>query len=267
MKKLLTIIASGVLIMACTGKKDRTVELLPTESTGAKELLQGIWVDDYTNTLFFKIEGDTIYYTNSQNMPAYFRIVKDTIYIYGNEVSKYKIDRQTENIFWFHAYPDNIIRLYRSDNMSDTLAFTDRSVQVIQPVTEVVKKDTVMTYDGVRYRAYAYINPSTIRVIKTTYSEDGMGYDNIYYDNIIHICIYQGKQAVFARDINKKMFEGVVDPGLLEKSVLADMDFKGIDRGGYHYQAVVCVPESPVCNLVNLDISFDGELFINKVED
>ena len=83
-------------------------------------------------------------------------------------------------------------------------------------------------FDGVRYRAYVYINPSQMKVVKTTYSEDGISMDNIYYDNVMHICVY--------------------------------------DRKGYHYQALVCIPESPVCNLVNLTISFDGKLNITAAK-
>ena len=88
-------------------------------------------------------------------------------------------------------------------------------------------------FDGVRYRAYVYINPSQMKVVKTTYSEDGISMDNIYYDNVMHI---------------------------------SDMNFTGIDRKGYHYQALVCIPESPVCNLVNLTISFDGKLNITAAK-
>lgn len=34
-----------------------------------------------------------------------------------------------------------------------------------------------------------------MRVIKTTYSEDGISMDNVYYDNVMHICVYEGKRA------------------------------------------------------------------------
>ena len=48
-----------------------------------------------------------------------------------------------------------------------------------------------MTYDNVRYRGYVYINPSKIKVMRPGVSEEGLGVDNVYYDNIIHICVYE----------------------------------------------------------------------------
>ena len=70
-----------------------------------------------------------------------------------------------------------------------------RQELVIPTYTEVTKRDSVVTYNGTRYRAYVYINPSKMRVIKTTYSEDGISMDNVYYDNVMHICVYEGKKA------------------------------------------------------------------------
>ena len=50
-----------------------------------------------------------------------------------------------------------------------------------------------MTYDNVRYRGYVYINPSKIKVMRPGVSEEGLGVDNVYYDNIIHILCIEGK--------------------------------------------------------------------------
>jgi len=40
------------------------------------------------------------------------------------------------------------------------------------------------------------------------------------------------------------------------------MEFYGVGKIGFRYQATVCIPESSVCNLVNLIIGFDGKLSI-----
>ena len=59
-------------------------------------------------------------------------------------------------------------------------------------------------YKGTRYRGYVYINPSKMKVIKTVYSDEGIGVDNVYYDNVIHICVYEGKKLLYGKDITKK---------------------------------------------------------------
>ena len=60
-------------------------------------------------------------------------------------------------------------------------------------------------YKGTRYRGYVYINPSKMKVIKTVYSDEGIGVDNVYYDNVIHICVYEGRNLLYGKDITKKV--------------------------------------------------------------
>lgn len=232
------------------------------EDSKAKELFQGIWLDDDSETVLFKVQGDTIYYADIQNSPIRFKIEKDSLYMYGGEVFRYQIDKQTEHLFWFHSLVGDIIKLHKSENDTDSIAFTNESVEVI-PSSEVIKKDSVVVYGGTRYHAYVYINPSKIKVLKTYYSEEGISVDNVYYDNIIHICVYEGKKSLYASDITKSMFETVIPEDFLEKSILSDMNFISINNTGYHYQVSLCMPETVLCYLVNLNISFDGKLSMN----
>lgn len=236
------------------------------EDLTAKQLLQGIWVDDETDMPLMRIEGDTMYYTNPQSAPVSFKVVRDTIYVYSNEPVAYKIDRQTEYSFWFHLPADEVIRLHKSENEEDSLAFANREVEVISTTPEVIKKDSVVTYKDTRYRGYVYINPSRMKVFKTSYSENGIGVDNVYYDNVIHICVYEGKKMLYGQDITKKMFADIFPAEVLDQTILADMDFMGVDGKGYHYQATLGIPESSVYNLVNMVIGFDNKMNIKKAE-
>ena len=265
MIKYIATLLLTVLFVACNnGKGQQPSE--ENEDPKAKEILQGIWLDDETETPLMRIIGDTIYYSDAQSAPVYFKILKDTLYTYGKDVTHYQIDKQSEYSFWFHSLADNIIKLHKSEDPNDTLAFSFKSVEIIPTYTEVTKKDSVVMFDGVRYRAYVYINPSQMKVVKTTYSEDGISMDNIYYDNVMHICVYEGKKSLYAKDITKQMFVDVIPTDFLQQAILSDINFTGIDRKGYHYQALVCIPESPVCNLVNLTISFDGKLNITAAK-
>ena len=183
-------------------------------------------------------------------------------YTFGNELARYQIDKQTEYSFSFHSLADNIVKLHKSEDPNDSLAFSGKPVEIIPTYTEVTQKDSVVFYNGIRYRAYVYINPSKIKVIKTTYSEEGISMDNIYYDNIMHICIYEGRKCLFSSDITKQMLENVISTDFLQQSILSEMNFKNVDRKGFHYQATVCIPESSVCNIADLSVSFDGKLTI-----
>lgn len=260
MIKYMAISFLTILLSACnTGKNSNDSE--HTEDLKAKELLQGIWLDDETENPLMRVVGDTIYYADAQSAPIAFKIIKDTLNTYGNDTTCYKIDKQAEHIFWFHSISDNIIKLHKSEDPNDSLSFVGKAI-IIPTYTEITKRDSVVTYNGTRYRAYVYINPSKKRVVKTTYSEDGISMDNVYYDNVMHICVYEGKKSLFASDLTKQMFEQAVPADFLAQSILSDTKFAKVDRNGFHYQAILSIPESSIYSLVNLIVNFNGKLSV-----
>lgn len=263
MRKLIIELCCVIGLIACGNSKEKKIT---EEDITAKTLLQGIWVDDETELPLMRIEGDTIYYANPQNIPVSFKIVRDTLFVYGNNTVAYKIDRQTEYSFWFHSLADEVLKLHKSESPEDILVFNNREIEIIPTTMEVIKKDSIVMYKGTRYRGYVYVNPSNMKVTKTSYSENGISVDNVYYDNVIHICIYEGKKQLYGKDITKKMFSDIFSNELLSRMILADMDFIGVNNKGYQYQANLCVPESSVSNLVNITISFDNQMTIKKAE-
>lgn len=236
------------------------------EDLTAKELLQGIWLDDDTELPLMRIEGDTIYYSDPRNLPVAFKVIRDTMYVYGSLPAAYKIDRQTGTDFWFHSMADEIIKLHKSEEQEDSLAFSSREVEPIPTVPEVIQKDSVIMYEGRRFRGYVYINPSQMKVIRSSYTEDGISVDNVYYDNVIHICVYEGKELRYGKDITKKIFTGVIPEEWLAQSILSDMNFVKVNSDGYHYQAILRMPESMSYYLADLTIGFDKELHIMAVD-
>ena len=263
MTKYLAISLLAILLLACiSGKKDNFAK--QEEDIKAKELLQGIWLDDDTENPLMRIIGDTIYYADSST-PIAFKILHDTLYTYGNDTTYYKIDKQAEHIFWFHSIADNIIKLHKSEDPNDSLSFSDKEI-IIPTYTEVTKRDSIVSFGGTRYRAYVYINPSKKRVVKTTYSEDGISMDNVYYDNVMHICVYEGQKSLFASDLTKQMFESVVPADFLAQSILSDTKFVKVDKNGFHYQAVLAIPESSIYSIANLLVSFDGNMVITPTK-
>lgn len=228
------------------------------ENREAKTLLQGIWLDDDTETALLRVKGDTIYYADAATVPVSFKIIGDTLVTYGAQTNGYKIEKQGEHIFWFHSAVGDVIRMHKADDETDSLSFVHN--QEVPVYDEVIKKDSVVIYDNVRYRGYVYINPSKIKVMRPGVSEEGLGVDNVYYDNIIHICVYEGRKSLYAKDITKQMFKDVVPEGFLQWAILSDMDFLGVDAKGYHYQATVCIPDGASCYLVNITAGKDGKL-------
>ncbi len=253
-----------MLLMACGSNNNQPGF---EEDYGAKELLQGIWIDQESEMLFMRVTGDSIFYADAQNLPVSFKIVNDSIYLYGNQVTAYKIDRQREYTFEFHSLTGDVIKLYKSEEEEDELAFTEnRQVEMLPTIGEVIEKDSVVFYKGIRYRGYVYINPSQMKVFRTSYAENGILVEQVFYDNVIYICVFTGAEKLYGRDITKKMFAELYAPELLEQMILADMDFVGVDEKGYHYQATLRIPESSVYNLVDLVADFDDRLEILNPE-
>ena len=256
MYKSYLIVVLAAMFSACGANQDK--EALQEEDREAKEKLQGIWLDDNTEAAVLQVAGDTIYYADAAVAPVAFKIIGDTLTTYGARVNNYKIEKQGEYIFWFHSLVGDVIRLHRAENNADSLSFIHE--QEVPVYTEVIKKDSVVMYDNTRYRGYVYINPSRIKVMRPGVSEEGLSVDNVYYDNIIHICVYEGKRSLFAKDITRQMFKHVIPDDFLKWAILSDMDFMGVDAKGYHYQATVCLPDGASCYVVNITIDMDGKL-------
>lgn len=74
----MTIKGSAILIVlvvslaSCSNRQ--TGEVSVKEDLIAKQLLQGIWVNDETEMPLMRIEGDTVYYANPQSAPYLSRL-------------------------------------------------------------------------------------------------------------------------------------------------------------------------------------------------
>lgn len=258
MNKLFITLACCTLFAACSNQHQQK-EKAEKENKEAKSLLQGIWLDDVTETPLLHIKGDTIYYIDESASPTAFKIIGDSLKTYGQQVSSYHIKKQGKYIFWIESAMGNILQLSKSDNTTDTLL----SLPVVnskEPSKDVIQKDQIVHYNNIRYRGYVYINPTGIKVIQPEITEEGLEVENIYYDNIIHICVYEGKNKLFGRDMRKEDFEPLLPKEYYQRSILSDMDFIGVNEKGYQYQANLCIPNSASCYLVNISIAKNGDI-------
>lgn len=268
----LSLIASCILLgsicvlLSCKPKnEDKPItQSGAVEDKEAKAKLQGIWVDDEGECVEFRAVGDSIYYPEQESQPLYFKIVDNRLIILGVDTISYHIDRLDNDAFWFRSITDEIIKLHRSQYALDSLEFNNVLHQPVALYDEVVKKDSVVVYDGHRYRGYVYINPSTMKVQKTSYNENGMKIERAFYDNVIHICVYEGKKSLYARDFVKKDFSSVVDTEFLNSAVLSDMNFIGAGKDGFWYEVSLCIPDEASCYQLYIQISYDGDYTLHK---
>ncbi len=270
MKRILlfiSIIVSLALWTACSSKPEASQrEEVPQEkeSKEAKALLQGIWVDEETEEVSFRAVGDTIFYPDTVSQPTYFKIVKDSLVLAAVGAS-YPIVKQMEHVFWFKNQNGDVLKLRKSDDPIHVFAFVHDKPRVLT-YTEVVKLDSVVYYNGERYHWYIAINPTKYKVHITSYSNDGVEVDNVYYDNIMHISVFSGANKLFSTDVKKQLYASQIPQHFLEQSVLSNMEFTGIDGKGFHFVATICIPDGASCYKAENVVSFSGELTTSLLE-
>ena len=250
------------VLMACGQKQDPVVQ--QSESQEAKRLLQGVWMDEETEAVAFQMKGDTIYYADSTSMPAFFKVVGDSLCI--GTTTRYHIEKHTDHVLWFTNQGGEVAKFVKADTTEVDASIPQNQPQILT-LTEVLKRDSVVFFEGKRYHIYVAINPTKYKVTLQTVNEDGLNVENVYYDNIIHVSIYQDARQLFSRDFKKQAYAQRVPNGYLEQAVLNDMQYSMVDADGFHFNASVCKPDNASCYLIEQVISFKGHVSTKLLED
>jgi signal peptidase I len=262
MLRLPIIIICFVLVCGLWGCGNKTPQ---EESREAKALLQGTWIDRETEGVLFRLKGDTVYYADSTSMPAYFKVVGDTLYIGKN--ASYHIEKHTDHLLWFKNQNGELMKLEKVDEEElQDVAEAPQPKTTIQTLTEVLKRDTVVFKDGQRYHCYIAINPTHYKVLFHTVNEDGLGVDEVFYDNIVNISIFKGTSQIFKSDIHKQDYRKLVNGEFLGKAILNDMNFINVDSEGFHFTASLCLPNGASSYLVDNIISEKGDIHLKLFE-
>ena len=251
---------------ACSHGAGNDVVAESQENVQMKQALQGIWADDNSDAVQFSADGDSLYYPGDASRPLYFKIVNGQLMICGADTVSYEIVCLEDSKFWYHSITGELIKLHRSEYELDSIEFVKTMQEPIALYDGVVKKDSVIMFEKHRYHGYVYINPSTMKVYKTSYNENGMKIEQVFYDNVIHLCVYEGTQSLFARDFTKKDFESAVEPGFLKSAVLSDMDFIDVNSKGYWYEVSLCIPDEASCYQIFILVSPDGDWSLQSVK-
>jgi len=257
MKKLLTILV--LMMFALTGCRQNKSTSLP-DNKEAKALLQGVWVDEDSGDESFHVSGDTIYFSDATSMPTYFRIYEDSLYLASG--TSYGIVKQSEHLFWINNLNGDLLKLKKSKEPVET----EHGTPSVILYTHQVKVDSVVSYNNNRYHWYIAINPTKYKVIKRTYNDDGLEVENVYYDNIMNVSVFNGSRKLYSSDFRKKMYQGLVPASFLNESILANMEFSHIDADGLHFNATLCIPDGASCYMVESTISYTGALSMKLVE-
>jgi len=248
-------------ILAFSGCNDKSRVGFPPEEddASAKSDLQGIWLDSDGENVTFRVKGDTVYFPDDASAPLYFRVEKDSFVLYGINTAKYPIVRLSSNSFEFVNSNGEHVHLVKN-NDSTYLSLFNRAHVIAVNQNRLIKSDTVVYFNDEKYHCYVQVNPTTYKVFKTTYNDEGVEIDKVYYDNIVHLSIFHGSEKVYSSNVTKADFSRQLPSQLLKQSVLGDMSFYKIDHEGIHYFAVLGIPNSSSNFMVEFVVSFDGRV-------
>lgn len=250
-----------VLMVFCNCQDNKSKFL--SENKAAKSMLQGFWVDEESGDVSFRINGDSIFYIDSTSMPAFFKIVGDSL-VMGSGTS-YAIVKQTQNLFWFTNQNGDVVKLRKSNEFVDETEFVHDTPKIMT-YKEQVKTDSIVLYNGQRYHWYIAINPTKYKVVKRSYNDDGMEVENVYYDNIMHISVFQGAHRLFSSDFRKQMYAKFVPESFLNEAVLGNMEYSHADKKGLHFNATLCIPDGASCYMVETLVDYMGQMSMQTVE-
>lgn len=261
---MLAFLGGLVSLLSC-GNKDKGDKAAGfTEDLNAKKMLQGIWLNDDADDVAFRVKGDTIYYPDSTSQPMYFYIASDTLVMRGASEVKYPIVKQAAHLFEFKNQGGDIIKLIKTSDQSYLKAFVQQ-----QPVAlnqnQLIKRDSVVAFGDEKYHVYVQVNPTSYKVFKSAYNDDGVQVENVYYDNIVNLNIYNGANKLFSRDFHRADFSKKVPKEFLNEAILSDLVFGKIDKDGVHYFAVLAQPDSNISYQVEVIVSFKGQMKIQSV--
>lgn len=255
---------AGVLAFSCCGRNDSKVTSVQ-EDARAKKMLQGVWLNEDADDVAFRVKGDTIYYPDSMSQPMYFYICGDTLVMKGADEVHYPIVKQAAHLFEFKNQGGDIIKLVKTFDKTYLDAFKQAAPVALNQNT-LIKRDTIVGRADERYHLYVQVNPTSYKVLKSSFNDDGVAVDNVYYDNIVNLNVFHGANKLFSRDFHKSDFEGKVPASFLRQAVLSDIVFDRIDESGIHYLAILAIPNSSLSYQVNVIVSYSGHLQVKAVD-
>ena len=248
--------ASLLIFSACRG---RSADYQKTnEDKPAKEMLQGLWINGDSGDPAVLVKGDSIFYPDSASMPVRFWVYQDTLYLQGQNVNGYKIDKQAPHVLKFINQNGEEVKLVKSTDKALYPSF-GYHVYAMNTFDEQTQDPTIRTDLGY-FESKIHVQTTSDKVIKSTYNGDGVEVDNMYLDNVASLRLFNHGTPVFAHDFRKQEFQPLITKDFLNKSILRKLYFTRADAKALYYDALIGIPDASTTYVVELRITPDGRM-------
>lgn len=252
-----------VLLLAGCRRHSGSEYALEHEDKDAKEMMQGIWVNDDEGNLSFLVRGDSIFFPDTTSVPMKFWIYKDSIYVKGNDINRYKILTQAPHILKFSNQAGDEVRLVRSDEEAALTKYFFQPRPYAMNIFRTINRDTIGEGGGKKYACSIRIEPTSERVVKSSINDDGIEVDNIYLDNVAKVSIATDGKQIYAHSFRKAEFSKYVPQEFMAHSILCDVQYNNADTSAVYLDAIIGYPDASTSYVVGLKISKNGKLTTN----
>lgn len=258
MKHSTIILIALAALLAMAGCR-RGTDTAANEDRQAKQMLQGIWMDDENENAVFWVRGDSIFYPDSTSQPAKFWVYGDSLYIQGHtELRHYKITKQAPHLFKFINEMGDEVKLTKDSGETLRGQFNVYRPYAIN-VLRHYSSDTLFHADGSRWEVKVKVEPTTDPVIKTDYNDVGIEVDNLYLDNQARVTVLFDGVVVYDHDFVKDEFARYMPKDMVSKSMLRYMDLFGADSTSVYLDATVGIPDASSSYVIETRIQRDGK--------
>ena len=245
----------ALVVAGCRNNNDPSAN----EDRSAKKMLQGIWMDDENENAVFWAKGDSIFYPDSSSQPAKFWIRGDSLYLQNSEISHYKITKQADHLFKFINEMGDEVKLVKDDAMTLRGQFNVYRPYAMN-IFRTLSTDTLLHADGSRWQVKIRVAPTSEKVMKTDYNDEGLEVNNLYLDNTANVTILFDGVVVYQHDFVKGEFERYLPKELIAKSMLRDIEFDRADASNVYLDATVGIPDASSSYVIETRVQRDGKI-------
>ena len=247
----------AITIVGCKDGGSRYA--LDHQDKEAKQMLQGVWVNSEEGNPAIMVKGDSILFPDTSSLPAFFWIYKDSIYLQGQNISRYHITKQAEHVFRFENQSGEEVKLVKGSDGMMNKAFMQYRPYALN-IFRTLDSDTTATVGGVTYVCRTHIEPTSDRLIATSFNNEGIEVENMYLDNDARLDVSVGQRRVYSHHFRKQEFSTLVPDGFMNKSILRDIQYNHADTGAVYFDAVIGVPDASSAYVVELKVTKEGKL-------
>ncbi len=228
------------------------------EDAQAKAMLQGLWVDDESYNPVMMVRGDSIFYPDSASMPVQFWIYKDSLYLQGQHVNSYKIQKQAPHLFMFLNENGDEVTMVKTGNKLLKSAF-NYHVYAMNTFNETAS-DTIASIDQGYFENKISIKTTPDKVYKSTYNANGIEVDNVYLDNVATLELYSQGKLVYSHSFRKGEFASLIPESFLSKFILRKFEFVRADKKAFVYNVTIGIPDATTSSVIELKLTPQGKM-------